>query len=126
MTERQAIDAILRLLERLDARIDEMEKNARESRGRLHQRMDEQGESIGELRKDIEIAAMVTAQQRDTIVALGGQIAKIEPDVDQWRQMRKLGYGFSGLLVALGVTGSGAIIYLGETARAAIRKWLGV
>lgn len=126
MTEKQAIETILRLLERLDGRIDAMEKSAGESRGRIHKRMDEQGDSIGEIRKDIEIAALVTAQQRDTIIALADKISKIEPDVDQWRQMRRLGYGFSGLLVALGVTGSGAIIYLGETARAAIRKWLGV
>ncbi|MDO1582444.1 hypothetical protein [Rhizobium oryzicola] len=133
----QQLDLIVRMLERLERRMDDMESSARESRGRMHQRLDDQAASIAELRTDFEVAATIAEQQRqgvealaekhfDTAKAIGERIDKLQPDIDQWRQMRKLGYGFSGLLVALGISGSAFIVYLGETARAIARKWLGV
>lgn len=121
-----SLDLVIGLLRDLNRRIDDMEMSARESRGRMHSRLDEQAAGVAELRKDIEIATHVAAQQREAIKGLDEKIAKMEPDIDQWRQMRRLGYGFSGLLVALGMTGAGVLIYLGETARAVVRKWLGV
>ena len=125
-TDAAALHAILQLLERVDRRIDEMEKNSRLSRGRIHERLDEQAKAISEVREDIAIAATVSGQQREAMKDLDDKIGKMQPDVDQWRQIRKLGYGFSGLLVALGMTGAGLLIYLGETARAVARKWLGI
>jgi hypothetical protein len=125
-TNAAMLDAILKLLERVERRIDENEQNASVSRGRIHERMDEQAAAISEIRKDVEISAMVVAQQRDVITELDGKITKVQPDIEQWRQVRRLGYGFSAVLVAVGMTGAGLLIYLGETARVIVRKWLGI
>jgi hypothetical protein len=127
-----------RAVERLERQSEAQDRLSSESRARVHERLDLQATVIAEIEIKIERTGHVAAQQRDMVAAMGEGIdqriagltkridAEIQPAVQSWRQMQTLGFGFAFIATALGVTGATVAFYLGETAKAFARKWLGI
>ena len=70
-------------------------------------------------------AGAVVAQQRDVITGLKETIDDtISPAVSDWNRIKTLGWGFSALLVAMGITGASLWTWAGDTLGAIVKKWL--
>lgn len=124
-------DQVLRVLGRLEAKVDNLSSQqiedrdaSRESRARIHERMDEFTSALGTVQSDIRVAAGVDAQVRVELDGLAKAVNKVrtdhEPAVNDMRKLR-IGLMFvGGALVASGVTLAAA----GEAAASAVRSWL--
>jgi uncharacterized membrane protein len=119
--------AILRVLGRLEAKVDNLAEDqredreqARESRGRIHERMDEFASSIGQVQSEIRVSAGIDAQVRVELDGLAKRIKEHEPAVNDMRKLRLGLMMLGGALVASGVTLAAA----GEAAASAVRGWL--
>lgn len=124
-------DPIMRVLGRLEAKVDNLADDQREdreqtrvSRSRIHERLDEHTEIINQVQSDIRVAAGIDAQVRNELDGLAKAVHQVrvdhEPAVQDMHKLR-LGLMFvGGLLVASGVTLAAA----GEAAASAVRSWL--
>lgn len=143
-------DDIMRALGRVEATVAEVSKrldhfakdysetnrHASESRSRIHERLDEQSHRISEAEKTIVAAGAIAAQQRDVITdmkkAVNDDISdlkttiddEIKPTINEVKEIKKLGKRASIVLVALGFTAGGAVMWTGDTVVAVLRKWL--
>ncbi|WP_017960017.1 membrane protein [Rhizobium leguminosarum] len=135
-------DDILRALGRVEGRLSGIEEsvsllredvsdekdNAHESRSVIHRRLDEQAKQIAHLDTTVAISGGVDATLRDEIKALKETVEKnhdsVQPALDEWRRMKTLGYGISGLIAFAGLTIGGMIAYASDGAVAALRHWL--
>jgi hypothetical protein len=103
-------------------------KNAHESRSVIHRRLDEQGFKLSHLETTVAISGEVDAQLRDQIAALKIVVEKnhreVAPAIEEWRRMKTLGIGVSGLIAFAGLTIGGVLAWAGDAAIAAIRHWL--
>lgn len=131
-------DPILRVLGRLEAKVDgltldqaEDRKAAREdraaattSRARIHERLDEHASLIGQMQSDIRVAAGIDAQVRVELDGMAKAVKQVradhEPAVNDMRKLRLGLMVVGGALVASGVTLAAA----GEAAAGAVRSWL--
>lgn len=131
-------DPILRVLGRLEAKVDgltmdqaEDRKAAREdraaaqvSRARIHERLDEHASLIGQVQSDIRVAAGIDAQVRTELDTMAKAVQQVrvdhEPAVNDMRKLRLGLMVVGGALVASGVTLAAA----GEAAAGAVRSWL--
>ena len=118
---------ILRVLGRLEAKVDNLgddqredREQARESRARIHERLDEFNTSLGTVQSDIRVGAGVDAQVRVELDGLAKAIKGHEPAVNDMRKLRLGLMMLGGALVASGVTLAAA----GEAAASAVRGWL--
>lgn len=102
--------------------------NAHHSRSVIHRRLDEQAMQIAHLDTTVAISGGVDATLRDEIKALKETVEKnhdsVQPALDEWRRMKTLGYGISGLIAFAGLTIGGMIAYASDGAVAALRHWL--
>ncbi len=128
-------DDILRALGRVEEGVkriredfQEEKQNAHESRAVIHSRLDEQAKQIGHLDTTVAISGGVDAQIRKEIKALKETVdrnhASVQPALEEWKRMKSLGVGISGLIAFAGLTIGGIVAYIGDGAVAAIRHWL--
>lgn len=126
--ESEKIGRLLEAVERLTDEVREERVEARENRATIHRRLDDQGSEIARLRQDVAIMGMVDAQVRDELSELSETVktenAKIAPDIEEWRRMRRLGRGFFWLLGLGGVSLGAALMWAGEAIRTAVLSWL--
>lgn len=131
-------DPILRVLGRLEAKVDNLTSDqaedrqaqrddreaARLSRARMHERLDEHAAMIGEVQSDIRISAGLDAQVRVELDGLATAVNKVradhEPAVNDMRKLRLGLMVVGGVLVASGATLAAA----SEAAASVVRSWL--
>ncbi|CDZ67621.1 Hypothetical protein NGAL_HAMBI2605_59020 [Neorhizobium galegae bv. orientalis] len=101
---------------------------ARENRARIHSRLDQQIRDLGLVEDKVIIVGQTVGQQRDFIDRLERKVAanheEVKPSIEEWKRVKTLGWGFSGLLVALGFTGASILYWAGDAAVTFARKWL--
>lgn len=135
-------DDILRALGRVEGRLTGIEEsvallredvsdekqNAHESRSVIHRRLDEQGTQINLLDKAVVINTGVDAQVRDELKSIKETVQKnhetIQPTLEEWKRLKTLGYGVSGLIAFAGLTIGGMVAYASDGAAAWIKHWL--
>ncbi|MBB2797804.1 DUF1515 domain-containing protein [Rhizobium sophoriradicis] len=135
-------DDILRALGRVEGRLTGIEENvsllreevsdekqnAHESRSVIHRRLDEQGTQINLLDKAVVINAGVDAQVRDELKSIKETVQKnhetIQPTLEEWKRLKTLGYGVSGLIAFAGLTIGGMVAYASDGAATWIKHWL--
>lgn len=135
-------DDILRALGRVEGRLTGIEEsvsliredlgdekdNARESRAVIHRRLDEQRQQIHLLDKVVEISSGVDATLREEIKSIKETVEKnhesVQPTLDEWKRMKAIGYGISGLIALAGLTIGGIVASASDGAVAALRHWL--
>ena len=129
-------DAILLALGRLQASMDHMQRDfaeekrsATESRRALYERHDDLQEQIGGLKMDLQISGQITAQVREEVKTVSQKVdqhkSDIQPSLDDWRKIKSLGLGVTGVL-AIGGLSVGALLAMGWDAfKAALRSFLG-
>lgn len=127
---------ILLAVGRLQASVDHLrhdfineKSSATESRRALYIKHDELQEQISTLNTDLRIAGQITAQVRDEVKTVSEKVDQhkldIQPSIDDWRKIKTLGLGITGVLAIGGLT-VGALLSMGWDAfRAALRSWLG-
>lgn len=102
--------------------------DAKESRAIIHRRLDEQADKIAALNSTVEIAGQVDAQIRDEVKAVAEKVdanqTAIAGDVADWRRLKGIGLGVTGLLAIGGLTVGALLVWAGETAANAVRAWL--
>ena len=128
-------DDIMRILGRVEEGVkriredfQEEKESAHESRTVIHRRLDEQTEKIAHLETTVAISGNVDAQLRDQLEQLRktveGNQAAVSPAIEEWRRMKTLGVGISGLIAFAGLTIGSLVAWAGDTAVGAIRAWL--
>ncbi|PCK81224.1 DUF1515 domain-containing protein [Rhizobium sophoriradicis] len=135
-------DDILRALGRVEGRLTGIEENvsllreevsdekqnAHESRSVIHRRLDEQGTQINLLDKAVVINTGVDAQVRDELKSIKETVQKnneaVQPTLEEWKRLKTLGYGISGLIAFAGLTIGGMVAYASDGAAAWIKHWL--
>lgn len=122
-----ADDEVLRILGRLEAKVDNLGEDQREdreqsrvSRARIHERMDEFSSSLNTVQGDIRVGAKIDAQVRTELDGLARAIKAHEPAINDMRKLRLGLMLVGGALVASGVTLAAA----GEAAAAVVKSWL--
>lgn len=113
-------------IERLRVDFSEEKTQAAASRKALYDRQDEMRSGLSSLKADIDVAAVVTTQKLGDIEKeLKDHKAAVQPSVDEWKRIRTLGIGITGVLAIGGLT-VGAMLAAGiDTVRAALRHWIG-
>ena len=113
-------------IERLRADFGEEKSQAAASRKALYERQEELRGDLSNLKNDIDMAAVITSQKMDALAAdLKDHKAAVQPSVDEWKRIKTLGIGITGVL-ALGGLSVGAMLSMGLDAfKAAVRSWLG-
>ncbi len=113
-------------VERLRQDFGEEKTQAAASRKALYDRQDEMRSDLSDLKSDIDMAAVVSAQKlTDIQKELKEHKAAVLPAVDEWKRIRTLGVGITGVL-AIGGLSVGAMLAAGiDTVRAALRHWIG-
>jgi archaellum component FlaC len=135
-------DDILRALGRVEGRLTGIEDsvshlrdelsdekdNAHESRAVIHRRLDEQAKQIHLLDMTVTVSSNVDGQIREEIKTLKDTVEKnheaVAPTLEEWKKMKTLGYGISGLIAFAGLTIGGIVAYASDGAVAALRHWL--
>lgn len=102
--------------------------NAHESRSVIHRRLDEQAKQISHLDTTVAITGGVDAQIREEIKSLKETVNKnhdaVTPALDEWKRLKTLGMGISGMIAFAGLTTGGIIAYMSDGAVSALRHWL--
>lgn len=113
-------------IERLRADFGEEKSQAAASRKALYERQEELRGDLSNLKNDIDMSAVITSQKIDALAAdLKDHKAAVQPSVDEWKRIKTLGIGITGVL-ALGGLSVGAMLSMGLDAfKAAVRSWLG-
>lgn len=135
-------DDILRALGRVEGRLSGIEEsvsllredvsdekdNAHQSRSVIHRRLDEQAKQISHLDTTVAITGGVDAQIREEIKSLKETVDKnhaaTQPALEEWRRMKTIGYGISGLIAFAGLTVGAVVTWASDGAVAALRHWL--
>ncbi|MBY5357262.1 DUF1515 domain-containing protein [Rhizobium leguminosarum] len=135
-------DDILRALGRVEGRLTGIEEsvsrlredlsdekdNAHESRSVIHRRLDEQARQIHLLDMTVTVSSNVDSQIREEIKTLKETVDKnhdaVAPTLEEWKKMKTLGYGISGLIAFAGLTIGGVVAYMSDGAVSALRHWL--
>lgn len=109
-------DDILRALGRVEGRLSGIEHsvshlrdelsdekdNAHESSSVIHRRLDKQAKKIAHLDTTMAISGGVDATLREEIKSLTKTVEKnheaVAPTLEEWKKMKTLGYGISGLI----------------------------
>lgn len=105
------------------------EKNmAHESRAVIHRRLDEQAKDIAGLQTNVAITGQIDAQVREEIKSLSAKVdanhAAITPSVEEWKRIRNIGIGITGLIAIGGLSVGAVLTWASETAVTTIRHWL--
>lgn len=115
-------------VKRIREDFQEEKQSAHESRAVIHARLDSQAKQIGHLDTTVAISSGVDATLREEIKALKETVdrnhAAVQPALEEWKRMKTLGVGISGLIAFAGLTIGGIVAYVGDGAVGAIRHWL--
>ncbi|CAN7686549.1 DUF1515 domain-containing protein [Rhizobium sp. LjRoot98] len=115
-------------VDRLRADFQDEKQMAHESRSVIHQRLDNQAQQIAHMETTIAVRGQIDAQVRGEIQALKETVEKnqgiVAPALEEWKRMKTLGVGISGLIALAGLTIGGIVAYMSETAVSGIRHWL--
>ncbi|MBY3260378.1 DUF1515 domain-containing protein [Rhizobium laguerreae] len=135
-------DDILRALGRVEGRLTGIEDSvshlreevsdekvsAHESRAVIHKRLDEQARQIHLLDMTVTVSSNVDGQIREEIKTLKDTVEKnheaVAPTLEEWKKMKTLGYGISGIIAFAGLTIGGVVAYASDGAVAWLRHWL--
>ncbi|MDP9809340.1 putative nucleic acid-binding Zn-ribbon protein [Rhizobium tibeticum] len=124
----EAIAGIRESISHLREDFGDEKDHAHESRAVIHRRLDEQTSKIGKLETTVAISGQVDAQLRDQIADLRDQVESnqdaVLPALEEWKRMKALGYGISGLIALAGLTIGGIVAWASDGAVAALRHWL--
>jgi predicted nucleic acid-binding Zn-ribbon protein len=108
--------------------VSDEKANAHESRAVVHKRLDDQAKQISHLDTTVAITGGVDAQIREEIKALKETVDRnhdaVTPALEEWKRLKTLGVGISGLIALAGLTVGGTISYAGDGAVAWLRHWL--
>ncbi|RWY68787.1 DUF1515 domain-containing protein [Rhizobium sp. WSM1325] len=95
--------------------------------GRVEGRLTGIEDSVSHLREGVS-DGNVDGQIREEIKTLKDTVEKnheaVAPTLEEWKKMKTLGYGISGLIAFAGLTIGGIIAYASDGAVAALRHWL--
>jgi ferritin-like protein len=115
-------------VKRIREDFQEEKQSAHESRAVIHRRLDEQRQQIHLLDKVVEISSGVDATLREEIKSIKGTVEKnhtaVQPALEEWRRMKTIGYGISGLIAFAGLTVGAVVTWASDGAVAALRHWL--
>lgn len=135
-------DDILRALGRVEGRLTGIEENvsllreevsdekqnAHESRSVIHRRLDDQGKQISHLDTTMVISGAVDATLREEIKTLKETVEKnhaaTQPALEDWKRIKTIGYGVSGLIAIAGLTTGAIVTWMSDGAVSALRHWL--
>lgn len=85
-------------------------------------------QQIAHLETTVAISGEVDAQLRDEIAALKKTVQEnhetVSPALEEWKRMKTLGVGISGLIALAGLTIGGLVAWAGDIAVNAVRAWL--
>lgn len=113
---------------RIRADFQDEKENAHESRAVIHKRLDDQTNKFGHLEMTVAISGGVDAQLRDQIAELRKTVeenhAAVAPALEEWKRMKTLGVGISGLIALAGLTIGGMVAWASDGLIAALRHWL--
>lgn len=105
-------------IESLRAIVAQGHEKSSDSRSKIHDRIDEVSDRLGQIEGDIRILGQVDGQVRGEVQALSAQVAKnqaeAQPTIDEWRRIRAIGIGIVGLLALGGVSIGAMFAYAGE------------
>lgn len=95
----------------------------------MHERHDELASDLSNLRLDVGITGQINAQVREEVKALGERVAQhkaeIQPSIEDWRKIKNLGLGITGIL-AIGGLSVGAMLTMGlDAVKSLLRQWIG-
>ena len=95
-------DLLLKMLEQLRDDFQAERETSRQSRAKLHERVDGMAEDIGAIRGDIRLLGQADGQARGELQALARKVdqnqKETQPTIDEWKRIRALGIGIAGLL----------------------------
>ncbi|QIG72946.1 DUF1515 domain-containing protein [Rhizobium phage RHph_N3_2] len=115
-------------VKRIREDFQEEKENAHDSRAVIHRRLDEQMRQINLLDKVVEISSAVDATLREEIKALKETVDKnhaaTQPALEEWKRIKSIGYGISGLIAIAGLTTGALIGWASDGAAALFRHWL--
>ena len=119
---------LLKMMEQLRDDFQAEREASRQSRAKLHERVDGMADDIGAIRGDIRILGQVDGQVRGEVKALAEKVdqnqKEAQPTIDEWKRIRALGIGIAGLLAIGGVSFGAMAVWAGEGFVNAIRHWL--
>jgi len=102
------------MFEQLRADLREERDAERQSRARLHERMDEVVNRVGKIEGDIRILGDVDGQVRGEVAALRETVeankADVLPTVEAWRHLLASGRAVSWIFGIAGITTVGALV----------------
>lgn len=105
---------LLKMLEQLRDDFSDEREASRQSRAKLHERVDGMAQDIGAIRGDIRILGQVDGQIRDEVRALGETVeanrAEVQPTVDALRQLMANGRAVSWIFGIAGITTVGGLV----------------
>lgn len=94
---------------------------SKENRATIHRRLDEQAERIAKIEAAVAISASDVEELKG---AFETHQAEIGPTIQEWRRMKVLGSGITGLLAIAGLSLGAFLTWAGDSAVTAIRAWL--
>ena len=116
-------------VDRLREDFTEEKASAAISRRSIYERHDDLSRELAKLKGDVVSVGHIGAQTRDEVQSLGGRVDQnkkdIQPSLEDWRRIKTLGLGITGILAIGGVT-VGAMLSMGVDAfKAVMRHWFG-
>ena len=123
---------LLTMMEQLRDDFQDERNASRESRAKLHERMNEVAADVGAIKGDIRILGEVDGQVRGEVQALKATVeenqADTKPTVDAWRDMIKTG---RRITIVMGIAGlsfagilTGIFTWFGDTLPSIVKSWL--
>lgn len=111
-------DILLEMLRQIRDDFAAEREASRQSRAKLHERMDEVVDRVGKIEGDIAILGQVDGQVRGEVSALKATVeanqADLKPTVDEFRRMKMVGLSVVGLIGIGGTAFGASLIWWGE------------
>ena len=105
---------LLTMMEQLRDDFQDERNASRESRAKLHERMNEVANDVGTIKGDIRILGEVDGQLRSEMQALAKTVetnqAATQPTVDAWRDLMTTGRRVSWVFSIAGITTIGGLV----------------
>lgn len=125
---------VLMLLGRLEAGIERLRQDFSEekaqsaqSRKMIYDRQDDMRNDLSTLKTDIDIAAVISTQKLAELTkSLEEHKTAVQPSVEEWKRIKTLGIGITGVLAIGGLTVGAALAAGLDAVKTTIRAWLGV
>lgn len=123
-----ALGRVQGAVESLADELAEEKRDAKENRVTIHHRLDVQTLAMGDLATTVALAAQSDTQLREDLAAVAKDVkanhAFVAPSVQDWKSMKRVGIGLTGLLALGGVTLWSLLWWAGDAAINAVRAWL--